>query len=733
MPPSALRAIVVDRIGERDEVGLARLVPARAGLDLGALVAAARESQDAGAGTWKGAGDDPSTSDDRASRSAHVRDLLLAHAGSEGPGDAVLLDLIALVPEARASWVEGLAAAQVPSDDVAHRLRRLEARGVVAVMPGEHPRVRLTDGIVELLLPQTLAVLRRRRLTRAVVDALAELTETLLAPREQIVLASLSLELGRDVSPALLTASARASLSEDDPMLSIGLAAAAVENGGGVDAETALAVARLRMGRIDEVLERMQTLSESADGGPLLGIVSDLMLLASDRLELPRDLDRHSDLVAATNTHRVVLDAFLLFALGDWGAAARRLASVLDEVDGPLAARAHFVFASGALLTGWFGAAERSLDRAEEILTAAGDDTTHIRLARLTIGRYTGRLEESLQQSKEIRDLVVRFGPSHNSATAIWTVGTLLLISGRVREAVGELDQAVGRLEESGMDRMALIAMCELSEAYSVLGSPEQAIAARLPVSTAIGAGAAAEQFRGTLAQTRAWTLAAEGRIDEAAEGFIAAAEAFTLSGHSVGALVALVSAARCGAARRVLSWVESAAADIDDPFGPVLRDLVHALADGEGFDARQADHRTTARARADRLIEVGERARVLGFHLLSAEAYARAARARLEAGEAREAAAAARHRDEQMRICGIERLILVPDLRVRPLSLREAEIADLAAEGLSNREISEKLVLSIRTVETHLLRVYQKLGIRRRGELADALRTAPRATAQEQ
>ncbi len=52
-------------------------------------------------------------------------------------------------------------------------------------------------------------------------------------------------------------------------------------------------------------------------------------------------------------------------------------------------------------------------------------------------------------------------------------------------------------------------------------------------------------------------------------------------------------------------------------------------------------------------------------------------------------------------------------------LTAREQQVAELAVEGMSNREIGTKLSLSDRTVEHHLGAVFAKLGVRSRGELA--------------
>ena len=62
------------------------------------------------------------------------------------------------------------------------------------------------------------------------------------------------------------------------------------------------------------------------------------------------------------------------------------------------------------------------------------------------------------------------------------------------------------------------------------------------------------------------------------------------------------------------------------------------------------------------------------------------------------------------------------PDARDR-LTAQELQIAHLAAEGLSNREVGERLFLSHRTVGGHLYRIFPKLGITGRAQLRNALK----------
>jgi DNA-binding CsgD family transcriptional regulator len=59
-------------------------------------------------------------------------------------------------------------------------------------------------------------------------------------------------------------------------------------------------------------------------------------------------------------------------------------------------------------------------------------------------------------------------------------------------------------------------------------------------------------------------------------------------------------------------------------------------------------------------------------------------------------------------------------------LTAREAQIARLARDGLSNPEIGTRLFLSPRTVQYHLRNVFTKLGISSRGQLYRVLPDGP-------
>ena len=118
-------------------------------------------------------------------------------------------------------------------------------------------------------------------------------------------------------------------------------------------------------------------------------------------------------------------------------------------------------------------------------------------------------------------------------------------------------------------------------------------------------------------------------------------------------------------------------------------------------------------------MFEAAQQFEQIGALLSAADASAQAAVA-FEAGDDRrrsmEAAAAATRLAAE---CGGIRTPAL-DLAAHPLPLtvREREIANLVAAGLSNQEIADRLVVSVRTVEGHLYRACIKLDISDREDL---------------
>jgi DNA-binding CsgD family transcriptional regulator len=82
----------------------------------------------------------------------------------------------------------------------------------------------------------------------------------------------------------------------------------------------------------------------------------------------------------------------------------------------------------------------------------------------------------------------------------------------------------------------------------------------------------------------------------------------------------------------------------------------------------------------------------------------------------------------QELRAAGEVSRPRTPEMRDR-LTPQELQIAQMAADGLSNREIGHRLYLSHRTVGSHLYRIFPKLGVAARSELRDALSSAGSVT----
>jgi DNA-binding CsgD family transcriptional regulator len=160
------------------------------------------------------------------------------------------------------------------------------------------------------------------------------------------------------------------------------------------------------------------------------------------------------------------------------------------------------------------------------------------------------------------------------------------------------------------------------------------------------------------------------------------------------------------GASLRVLGLVEGGTAGI-----VLLREAVEVLAGSEarleharalidlGAALRRANHRTEARERLRDGVDLARRVGALG---LAERAY--------------EEIAATGARPRKVFRTGLD-----------ALTASERRVAQLAADGMSNKEIAQTLFVTMKTVEVHLSSVYRKLEISSRAQLdKDLLTPAP-------
>jgi len=202
----------------------------------------------------------------------------------------------------------------------------------------------------------------------------------------------------------------------------------------------------------------------------------------------------------------------------------------------------------------------------------------------------------------------------------------------------------------------------------------------------------------------QAAVLAASLRLDDAAERAAwAAGVAASQSEWSV-ALTAYHDAARYGGARQIVGPMREAVPHVDSTLGWCYLDHAVALA---ARDAAALD-------------EVARRFEAHGALMFAAEAQAEAALEHAADGDNRAARASSAHATWLWNTCeAVPSPWLTGSAVAVPLTVRERQVAALAAIGLSDAAIAERLGISIRTVQTHLGHVYDKLGSAGRTELA--------------
>jgi DNA-binding CsgD family transcriptional regulator len=201
----------------------------------------------------------------------------------------------------------------------------------------------------------------------------------------------------------------------------------------------------------------------------------------------------------------------------------------------------------------------------------------------------------------------------------------------------------------------------------------------------------------------RAWATLASGNLSGARAGLQEAVARAESWGQFAGAAAALHDLLRLGT---------------DVPAARRLEDMA-SLVDGELMAARIHLARAFVHDDVNEAVEATDRFESIGALLYAAETANVERRLAGAAGLARRATNAAARSAALLQRCESPR---TPPLALPPaaaaLSLREREVATLAAQGKSSRQIADQLFLSPRTVDNHLQRAYTKLGVTSRQEL---------------
>ncbi len=209
------------------------------------------------------------------------------------------------------------------------------------------------------------------------------------------------------------------------------------------------------------------------------------------------------------------------------------------------------------------------------------------------------------------------------------------------------------------------------------------------------------------LDQGRALALAAAGHIARAVDALDASAVEVRRRGQLAFEVNALLDMARLGSGSRVADRLEELAGTNDGALVRWAARYARAATTGSGSDLDAA----------------AAGFQELGMLLVAAEIAGDAATAHRRSGDRMAEARSLRSCRQLAERCpGVAPWVFRDRLERDILTNREREVARLVASGLSNKAVALQLTVSVRTVESHLDRVYSKLGITDRARLAEVL-----------
>jgi DNA-binding CsgD family transcriptional regulator len=598
-------------------------------------------------------------------------------------------------------------------------LEHLEDEGIVEVVEeGDRTLIALAHPLYGEAVRATMPYLRQRRVRAALADAVQAAGMPRLG--DVVRVATWRLDAGQPVDADLLTSAAHRAYKANDFALAERLATAARAAGSGLRAGLVLARSAMKAGRHQEAADLLAKLATEAATDKERATVADSRVAV-----LGLYIGRPSDAVAVLDeTIATVSDADLVDQVRG------SVASVLARAPRPLEA---------------IETARPLLERPDSRFFWRAASSASIAMA------ICGRLEEAMALGRQAHDTHERLGAAVGFLPEAQFVGPILALlgSGRPHEAAelaakgydaavaardsdfqavfalhaGRVNVLRGQLATAGRQfREAAVIFREIND-IAVLRWTLGGIALAAGMRSARSEGVAALEELAELTSLapsprqmleldlvdrgRAWTAAACGERSEAIAVLRAAAARAADTEQFVAEAFLRHDLVRLGEAHAELSRLVDLSERIDGDLIAALADHARALAVSSGARLEDAANRLAA----------------TGALLIAHEAATDAAAAWRAEGHRRRAAACDERARRLASACeGARSPAIRADVGLVALTVREHEVAALAADGLSSREIAEKLYVSHRTVENHLQRIYDKLGVAGRQELAAIL-----------
>ncbi len=571
---------------------------------------------------------------------------------------------------------------------------------------------RLSHPVMAEVLRDELAPDDRRRLLS---DHIAQLGDTTkLSPDEQVQAAVWSLEAGLPADAFVLLRAAQTARNARQPELMGTLAGAAVSAGGGWRALLLHSVALHEVGDHQRALDLMrQPFADERDELAVVRLVVHMQRVMQWGLD---DADGAFAVLAEAldRVHEPLLQRLLLACQMSVLTFSDRpddaLAMLPSATSPEIAIRSLAGVATAVALTSTGRTAEalreidalRQAELAEPGHNQALQPSLHLGM-RSRANAEEGNLDRAIEDAASTFVDVVNNGESLGETWAALSAARAHGYAGRLATALrwtrqGALAAERGSLPMGRRAALTLGAYC----AAQLGEDPERHLAAIIGLDLRRGF------LRHELPVGLAWSLTVNGRADEGRDVI-----RHTLSGIDADAgpltshVFAVHEAARLGLADEVRDRVERLRGLVRSPLHAARLDDALARAGGSADECRAA---------ADEL-------RRLGAHLFAAEAYAVAADRAAAAGDRAMAGRCDADGSRCLTLCEGAATAAVGRLRsTATLTAREREIALLVSRGLTSRQIAERLVVSMRTVDNHVQHILGKLGAPSRAEIGRLL-----------